>query len=71
MGTSESGEDIRKGGQRVNMVEILCTMYENGKMRPVETIPGIGGGIKRVEGVNSTMIYCKEFCKCHSVPLVQ
>jgi hypothetical protein len=24
------------------MVEILCTMYENGKMRPVETIPGMG-----------------------------
>jgi hypothetical protein len=24
------------------MVQILCTMYENGKMRPVETIPGMG-----------------------------
>jgi hypothetical protein len=28
-------EDIRKGCRRVNMVGIL--MYENGKMRPVET----------------------------------
>jgi hypothetical protein len=45
-------------------------MYENGKMRPVETIPGKGGGEQRrmMEGVNSTMIYCKNFCKCHNVP---
>jgi hypothetical protein len=21
-----------------------------------------------MEGVNSTVIYCKNFCKCHSVP---
>jgi hypothetical protein len=34
-------------------------MYINGKMRPVETIPGMGGGkIKENdEGVNSSMIY--------------
>jgi hypothetical protein len=31
-----------------------------GKMRHVETIPGIGGGeIKENEGMNSAMIYCK------------
>jgi hypothetical protein len=47
-------------------------MYKNGKMRPVETIPGMeGGAIKEMmEGVNSTMlylIYCKNFCKCHNV----
>jgi hypothetical protein len=24
-----------------------------------------------MEGVNSTMMYCKNFCKCHSVPPVQ
>jgi hypothetical protein len=29
-------------------------MYENGKMRPVETIPGMG---RMVKGVNPTMIY--------------
>jgi hypothetical protein len=48
-------------------------MYENGKMRPVETIPGIGGrGIKENGGrVNSTMICCKNFAKYHNVPLVQ
>jgi hypothetical protein len=37
------GEDIRKGWRRVNMVEYYVLMYENGKMRPVETIPGRGG----------------------------
>jgi hypothetical protein len=37
------------------------------KLRPVETIPGMGGkGIKKNDGrVNSTMIYCKNFGKCH------
>jgi hypothetical protein len=66
------GEDIRKGCGRVNMVEI-CTQYENGKMRSVETIARMGEGqIKRMmEGMNSTMIHCKKFCKCHIVPPVQ
>jgi hypothetical protein len=40
------GENIRKRVQKVNMVEVFCTIYENGKMRPIETIPGMGvGGI--------------------------
>jgi hypothetical protein len=26
------------------MVEYYALMYENGKMRPVETIPGMAGG---------------------------
>jgi hypothetical protein len=29
---------------------MLLLLYENGKMRPVETIPGIGGGIKESDG---------------------
>jgi hypothetical protein len=30
------------------MVEYYVLMYENGKMRPVETVPGMGGvGDKR------------------------
>jgi hypothetical protein len=39
-------------------------------MRSVETIPGMRAGrIKRMmEVVNSSMIYCKNFCKCHNVP---
>jgi hypothetical protein len=45
------GEDIRKGCGRVTMVQILCRMYVNGKMRPVETIPGMGEGIKENDGI--------------------
>jgi hypothetical protein len=39
-------------------------MYENGKMRPVETISRMGGGgIKENDGgMNSTLMYCKNFC---------
>jgi hypothetical protein len=47
-------------------------MYVHGTMRPVETVPGIegqGGYRRMVEGVNSSMIYCKNLCKCHNVPL--
>jgi hypothetical protein len=46
-------------------------------MRPVETIPGMGGGEKRermMEGMDSSMIYlihCKNFYKCHNVPAAQ
>jgi hypothetical protein len=47
-------------------------MYVNGKMRPVESIPGMGvGGMKNNERVNSTMINYKKFCKCHNVPPAQ
>jgi hypothetical protein len=48
-------------------------MYAHGKMRPVETIPEMGEvGIKENDGgVNSVIIYCKNFCKCHNVPPVQ
>jgi hypothetical protein len=28
--------------KEVNMVEYYTLLYENGKMRPVETIPGMG-----------------------------
>jgi hypothetical protein len=48
-------------------------MYENGKMRPVETILRMRGeGIKKIDGgMNLTKIYCRHFYKCHSVPPVQ
>jgi hypothetical protein len=43
-------------------------MYVNAKMIIVETIPGMGGRLRRaVEGVNSSMIHLihsKNFCKC-------
>jgi hypothetical protein len=31
---------LGKGDGRMNIVQILCTMYLNGKMIPVETVPG-------------------------------
>jgi hypothetical protein len=48
-------------------------MYVNGKITPVETIPGMGGVRDKDNdgGVNSSMIsliYYKKFCKCHNVP---
>jgi hypothetical protein len=48
-------------------------MYANGKMRHIETISRMeGDGIRRImEQVNSTMIYCKNFCKCHNIPPAQ
>jgi hypothetical protein len=43
-------------------------MYINRKMSPVETVPGMGaGGKENDERVSSSMIYCKNFCKCHDV----
>jgi hypothetical protein len=43
-------------------------MYENGKMRPVETILRSEEGAGENDGgVNSTMICCKNFCKCHKI----
>jgi hypothetical protein len=56
----------------MNIVEILLT-YENGKMRPIETI--LKRRWRRIEendgGVNLTKTYCKHFCKCHNVLTVQ
>jgi hypothetical protein len=48
-------------------------IYENGKMRPVETLPRVGGeGIKGNDGeVNSTMIYYTNFYRYHNVSPAQ
>jgi hypothetical protein len=48
-------------------------MFVNGKMIPVETVQGMGGGeIKKNYGrSDSSMIHLicfKNFCKCHNVP---
>jgi hypothetical protein len=44
-------EDVRQGYRTVNMVEYYVLVYENGKMRPIETIPGMGErGIKENDG---------------------
>jgi hypothetical protein len=45
-------------------------MYENGKMRPAETIPGIRGrGIKKNSGgANSTVLFYRHLSKYRNVP---
>jgi hypothetical protein len=45
-------------------------VYENGKMRHVEAIPGMGEG-RIIEKVNSTMMNYKNFCKCYNVSPAQ
>jgi hypothetical protein len=44
-------------------------MYENGKMDLLKLFQEWERGNKRriLEGVISTMIYCKNICKCHNV----
>jgi hypothetical protein len=61
------GEDVGRGCM---WYQYCIHMDVNGEVQPVETIPRMDGGGKRrmMEGVNSTMIYCKNFCKCHNVP---
>jgi hypothetical protein len=44
VGTSGRGKNIGKRCRRMNMVEYYALMYENGNMRPVETIPGMREG---------------------------
>jgi hypothetical protein len=49
-------------------------MYVNGKMIPVETIPGmVGRGIKENDGGGNIrivyLIHFKNICNCYSVPL--
>jgi hypothetical protein len=45
-------------------------MYVNGKMRPVETIPGMRGETQRrmMEGVNSTMTFSENVCNVTMYP---
>jgi hypothetical protein len=44
-------------------------LHEDGKTRPVDTIPGTGReGIKDNNGEGECEIYWKHFCKCHEVP---
>jgi hypothetical protein len=41
---SESGEEVRKGCRRVNIVQYCVHMYVSGKMIPVEIVHGMGEG---------------------------
>jgi hypothetical protein len=42
--TTGREEDIRKGAEGRMWQKYYVLMYENGKMRPAEAIPGMGGG---------------------------
>lgn len=47
-------------------------MHGNGKIIPVETIPGMGErGIKENSGLGKCnilyMMHCMNFCKCHKI----
>jgi hypothetical protein len=44
VGINGRGQEVGTGCRRVNMVQILCTHVCKWKMRPVETIPGMGEG---------------------------
>jgi hypothetical protein len=48
-------------------------MYANGKMRSVETVPGVGEGNIQVNdgGYEFNHDIFKNIGKCHNVPLVQ
>jgi hypothetical protein len=50
------GEDIRKECRWMNMVEILH-IHENGKMRSVETAPGMGGREIKENGRGDKLSY--------------
>jgi hypothetical protein len=69
------GEGIRKGWRQVNMVKVLCihvwewnneTYWNSSKKWGLR-----GRGIKEKVGGGDSKIYCKHFCKCYSVSLVQ
>jgi hypothetical protein len=42
IGTNKKGEKVGKGCGKVNIIQKLVYIYVNGKMVPVETIPGMG-----------------------------
>jgi hypothetical protein len=51
------GGGYTEGCRRVHMGKYSVHMYENGKMTPVETIPGIGGGEIRENDGGSDFSY--------------
>jgi hypothetical protein len=68
------GGDIRKEGRRVNVVEIphFILVYENGTMRPVETIAGMEGGrIKENDGGGECKYGIRTFVNVTTYPQVQ
>jgi hypothetical protein len=73
IGTSGRGENIRKECRRVNMVNILHTHVWKQKSETCWNYSrNERSGVKKMmEGVHSTMIYYKNFCKCPNVSPAQ
>jgi hypothetical protein len=69
----ESWKMEGKGGGGCMWWEYYVLLCEYGKMKHVETIPGMARAeIKENDGgVNLTMRHCKNICKCHNVLPVQ
>jgi hypothetical protein len=69
-GTSGRGRRWGNGEGQWIWCKYCGHMYVNGKITSVETIPGMEGWRRMVEGVNSSTIYLmhyKNFYKCHNV----
>jgi hypothetical protein len=67
-------DDIRKGCRRVNMVKTFCTYickWKNETCWNYSRNGEHGGYKKMMEGINSTITYYKNLCKCHNGYSVQ
>jgi hypothetical protein len=70
VGASGRGKKVGKGCRRVNIVQYCVHMYVNGKKWDCSRKEERGDKGEWSRGVNSSMIYliyCKNFCKCHTV----
>jgi hypothetical protein len=64
--------NIKKGYRKPNVVKnIFQKYYENGKMRPVETIPGMGGGGRQENDLGGEFSYDYTVRTFVNVPPVQ
>jgi hypothetical protein len=67
VGTSERWVGTRKGGLKVNMVDVLVYVYKNRSMKPVEIVLRRGRKKRENDGGGKSKIYCKHICKYHNV----
>jgi hypothetical protein len=68
VGSGGSGEEVRKRCKRVNVLEILCTHVWKWENEICWHCLEMGEEEKENDGgVDSIMIHCKNFCKCHNV----
>jgi hypothetical protein len=68
VGTTGRGVGTRKGGMKVNIVDVFVSIYGNRRMKPVEIVLKRGEWERKrtTEGVN-LKIYCKHICKYHNI----